>query len=254
MEFLFWLLITAGFIFAIFLLLFLSGQMHRRGGGDWIRGFIKMVCIIPVRMFWRARYVGFDQVPSPPYPCGLIIVSNHGSGLDPIVIENGVNLRIRWLMGRTMMIRSMGFIWRWLLIIPVDLSTNDRTALRESIRWLQSGGVLGIFPEGGIERPGKQIRPFQAGVGFLVAKARSPVLLIHVSGIPVTKNPFMSFLRPCRARIEVIGLIEYPEDFDLRKISEDLRRRIAHASGWPLCDEPVPGTIPVSPVVPSERA
>ena len=145
-------------------------------------------------------------------------------------------------MGRTMMVRSMGFIWRWLQIIPVDLSTNDRTAVRESIRWLQSGGVLGIFPEGGIERPGKQIRPFQAGVGFLVAKARSPVLLIHVSGIPVTKNPFMAFFRPCRApdrghRVDRIPRgLRSPEDLRGPAPADRARERLA------LCEEPVPGT------------
>ena len=66
MEFLIWLLITAGFIFAIFLWLFLSGLMHRRGGGDWIRGFIKIVCIIPVRDVLAGQVRRFRPSPKPP--------------------------------------------------------------------------------------------------------------------------------------------------------------------------------------------
>ena len=40
---------------------------------------------------------------------------------------------------------------------------------------------------------------------------------------------------------------------DLRKITEDLRERIGRASGWPLDEEPVPGTESAASVVPSER-
>lgn len=253
MEFLPWLLIPAGLILAILLGCPVVGHLRRRGGGDWFVGLLKAGTSIPIRFFWRARYVGFDQLPKPPFKHGLIIVSNHCSGLDPALIECGVDFPIRWMMWRRMMVRGLGFLWRHMRVIPVDLSSKDRSAVRESIDWLRAGGAIGIFPEGGIERPAKHIKPFQPGVGFLVAKARSPVLLIHISGIPATKNAYTAIFRPCRARIEVIGLVEYPEERDLRKITEDLRERIGRASGWPLDEEPVPGTESAASVVPSER-
>ena len=253
MEFLPWLI---GLVCLILLVLF--GRLYwkricRHGAGDWLVGLIKELTGIPIRFFWRARYIGFDKIPQEPFEHGLILVSNHTSGLDPALIDCGVDFRIRWLMWRAMMLKGLNFLWRRIQIIPVDLSSADRAAVREAIKAIRAGGVVGIFPEGGIERPARQIMPFHPGVGFLIARTKAPVALIHISGVAETKAAYSAFFRPCRARIEVIELLEYDDERDPATITQDLRDRLSQASGWPLVDEPTPEADPAPPVVPSER-
>lgn len=248
-----WLLLLAGLVLLGWLLWMLGRRLRRMGGGDRVLGLVKLITWIPLRFYWRARYVGFEKIPDPPFKSGLIVVSNHCSGLDPALIECGVDFRIRWLMWRAMMVGCLGFLWRRMGVIPVDLSSADRSAVRESISWLRSGGAIGIFPEGGIERPGRHIMPFQPGVGFLIAKTRAPVLLIHVSGVPETKQAYSAFFRPCRARIEVVDVIEYPDERDPRTITEDLHHRLLAASGWPAHEGAGTEAKEASSVVPSTR-
>ena len=49
----------------------------------------------------------------------------------------------------------MGWFYRWNRIIPVAPRGRNKDALRAARGVLAAGGVLGIFPEGGLSRDGK---------------------------------------------------------------------------------------------------
>ena len=217
----------------------LSPWFRRWGGGRTALGALKFIFILPIRLYWGTRYVHFDRIPATPPEGGLIVVSNHTSGLDPILIEYGCNYDVRWLMMKAMMVPGVRQFARWKRLLAIEFGPGDRTVMREAIRTVKDGGVIGIFPEGGIARPAEQIRPFMQGVGLLVARTGAPVVLVNVSGIPERKNAFSSIFLPCRARIEVLGVIDYAGQRDLAGISEDLRTRMHEATGWPLEDTPL---------------
>ncbi len=192
-----------------------------------------------IRLYWGARYVNFDRMPPDAPETGLILVSNHTSGLDPILIEHHTDLDIRWLMMKAMMVPGVKQFARWKRLIPIEFGPADRAAMREAITAVKSGGVIGIFPEGAIARPARRIRPFMKGVGLLVAKTGAPVALINVSGIPERRNAYTPLILPCRARIELIEVIDYTGNRDVAGIAEDLRTRMQAATGWPLDETPL---------------
>ena len=206
-----------------------------RGSGDLFLGLIKLLVTPLVKVWWRARFVGFARIPDPVPPGGLILVCNHTSGLDPVLINWRSSLRIRWLMSRAMMVPILGFLWKRLGVLPIDFASRDRTAFNESVKILKQGGVLGIFPEGRIARPPRVIQPFFPGVGLMVARTQATVVLIHSQGIKPGKTTFGVLLRPWRARLEVIDVIDYAgTTLKAKAITSDLRQRLHEASGWPL--------------------
>jgi 1-acyl-sn-glycerol-3-phosphate acyltransferase len=64
------------------------------------------------------------------------------------------------MMAREQMLRELEEVWEHLEILPVTYGPQDAATFREAMRHVQAGGVLGIFPEGGITRPPQEIRPF----------------------------------------------------------------------------------------------
>ncbi len=56
-------------------------------------------------------------------------------------------------MAKEYMIPSLNFIWKSAEIIPVARDGQDSAGLRVALRHLKEGGVIGIFPEGGIKQP-----------------------------------------------------------------------------------------------------
>ena len=245
------LLVIAATVAASTFVWWLAARARIRAHGDVVMGILTWISTPLVRGLWRAEFHGAEKLPVPLADEGLVIVSNHTSGLDPVLIQYLMPFKVRWLMSRRMMISALGFLWRRLRVIPIDFSGKDRAAVREALSGLKDGDVVGIFPEGDIARPPREIHRFLPGVGFIVAKASAPVVLVHVSGITPAQTAYGALFRRCRARIEIVDVVRFPAGTKAKEITEILRRRLHEASGWPLH---VAGeTGPESPpVVPSE--
>jgi 1-acyl-sn-glycerol-3-phosphate acyltransferase len=200
-------------------------------------GLVWRIVRVYARVFHRVRFEGLqkfrNQVSSGP----LVVVSNHTGSIDPLLIQAGCRFDIRWMMASEMMTPWLSFVWDLTNPIPVDRDGRDTNAAREAIRYVQAGHAVGIFPEGRIVWPPRQIRPFFLGVGLIVARAKAPVMLVWISGTPETRDMHKSILGPSRARVVFLDIIDFKGERDAHAIAAELRSRIAKASGWPLNDE-----------------
>jgi 1-acyl-sn-glycerol-3-phosphate acyltransferase len=208
--------------------------------GTPFNGIVWRVGRIYCRVFHRVQYEGFEQFRQMTNPGPLIVVSNHTGAVDPLLVQCGCRFHVRWMMASDMMISSLDWLWRQQEVIPVDRDGRDSAAAREAIRHVQSGEQVGIFPEGRIVTPPREIRPFFLGVGLIVARAKAPVLLVWISGTPDTRNTIQSLFTPSRARVKFVDLIDFEGQRDAHAITEALRERLARESGWPINNEPVP--------------
>ena len=192
--------------------------------------------------FWhRVKFEGMDVVPrSEADHGGLIVVANHTGAIDPLLIQCACPFMIRWMMAEDMMSPSLDWLWRAYPAIPVARDGTDSKPLREAIKLVRAGGVVGIFPEGRITAPPREVRPFLPGVGLLISRTKAPVLLVWVSGTPDTNKMAESLGSRSHSRVVFLDLIEFEDKRGAASISEELRQRIADASGWPFNDEVLP--------------
>ena len=224
-----------------FLWLVVAPFLRRGPGGKAVNGLMWRGLKLYCRLWHRATHEGIDLLPaSDDDHHGLIVVSNHTGSVDPLLIQTRCRFLIRWLMATDMMGPELDWLWRQQKMIPVDRDGRDSSALREAIRHVKAGGCVGIFPEGRITVPPREIRPFLPGVGVLIARTKAPVLLAWVSGTPDTNIMSEALRTRSRAHVRFIDLIDFSDEKDAKKITAELRRRIHQASGWPLNDEMIP--------------
>ncbi len=111
-----------------------------------------------------------------------ILVSNHTSGLDPLLIQAVCRRPIVWMMSREYYeIRSLNWIFRRIEAIPVGRDGRDLAATRSALRALKLGRIVGIFPEGRLERT-RELMPFQTGVALLAIRTGLPVYPVCLDG------------------------------------------------------------------------
>ncbi len=195
-----------------------------------------------MQSFHQVRFVGFERIPREIGPEGLVLVSNHASLVDPLILQALTVTSVRWMTDRSQMPAAANWFWKGTRVIPVSFGPRDAEAFAEAVAHVRSGGVLGVFPEGGLPRPPNEIRPFLPGVGAIVARSKAPVLLIWVSGGPRADGLLRSLFTRSLITVTVIGVVRFEgeEARDVNAIAEHLRREIARVSGWPLNDEPLP--------------
>jgi 1-acyl-sn-glycerol-3-phosphate acyltransferase len=120
-------------------------------------------------------------------PCPLpekgpaILVCNHTSSLDPVLLQAACPRVITWMMAKEY--SFFGFRWFLNAIEPilVERSGRDMAATRTALRALKDGKILGLFPEGRIE-PEQELLEFQTGVALLALKSRAPVYPAYLDG------------------------------------------------------------------------
>ena len=213
--------------------------LSRGPSGDPVNGLLWVVFRWYCQVMHRPTYVGLDQVPDTSHPGGMVVVSNHTGPIDPLLIQTICRFDIRWMMAAEQMTSNLDWLWRLQRMIPVARDGRDTTPAREAIRHVRGGGIIGIFPEGGIVRPTGEIRPFHNGVGLIIAKTKAPVLLIWVSDTPPAAELLPALTSRSHARVHFVDLLKFTEERDAASITRQLRQRIIEVSNWTISDDPV---------------
>lgn len=114
---------------------------------------------------------------------GALVVANHQSFLDPMIVGAALKRRAFSSLGRATLFDHWFFGWliRQLTCIPLDQSKGDTAAMKEGLRRIHGGDLLLIYPEGARSRDG-EMAPFQKGVALLLKRGRCPVVPVAFDG------------------------------------------------------------------------
>ena len=227
-AFLFLLIATVKFL--------LLPMLGRFAMGDGSVALLWMCNKVYVRVIHHLKSTGCEIIPKSVYPGKLIVVCKHQSPVDPLLVQSQCRFKIRWLMAKEYMSPKLNFVWRISGVIPVARDGQDAASLRVALRHLKKNGVIGIFPEGGIKQPREAIHPFAQGIGAMISHTNAKVLLVTVSGTPMNDEMGDALFERSRSVVSFVDLIEYPTSATKTEITDDLRRRLAQASGWSLVD------------------
>ena len=123
-------------------------------------GFLQVFCRLLTLAVCRIRVVGREHVPQKQ---GGLLLSNHQSHLDPVLLGLACDRRLNYL-ARESLFRFTPF--RWLIqsldAIPIDREGVGLSGLKETLRRLKQDELVLIFPEGTRTRDG-EISPLKPG-------------------------------------------------------------------------------------------
>ena len=158
----------------------------------------KFIFLIIFKLFFRQKVTGQENIPQD----GLfIIVANHSSLLDPVILGVSVKPKVIFVAAAYLFkIGWLGYMLRKFNSIPVQRE-NDIKAIKRSLIILQQGGILGIFPEGGVDRQ-KDDLPIKAGAAYLATKVGVPIVPIKIKGADKVLPRGAKFIRSLN-KIEV---------------------------------------------------
>lgn len=190
------------------------------------------------RIYHRPKIVGMSEAVakiSPDEP--VILIANHTGAVDPLIIGTNFRRGISWMMEKSYN-KGPAKIVTWTGgTIYLNRDGKDTEGIRQALRVLKAGGVVGIFPEGGIARPPEVLRRFESGVGFLIRKSGAVVLPVWISGTPKVNHTLHSLLVPSRSRCVFGEPMRFSNDLKAQAIADRLRERLQAMSGWPLTEE-----------------
>lgn len=142
---------------------------------------------------------GKENVPS---TGPLIVASIHLSHLDPPLIGSVCPRQVRF-MAKEELFKNPVFAWliRSLGAFPIKRGTSDMNAIKLTLKWLEGGNTVLIFPEGQ-RGDGETMRAFQPGAAMLAKRSGAQVVPLGISGTETIMPKGGKGLK--RARVTVV--------------------------------------------------
>lgn len=164
------------------------------GWMNWLDGFNRLFC----HYYHRLNH----EMIALPEKGPAILVANHISGLDPILMFAASRRKLRFLIA-TEQYHRFGLEWLFRAVgcIPVDRSGRPEKAFREALKALKDGDVIALFPHGKIHLDSEPPRHLKGGAVRMAQLAGCPIYPLRIEGIRAQGGIFMPVLLRGRARL-----------------------------------------------------
>ncbi len=198
-------------------------------GNPWLNGLDglnRLFC----RHYHRLHHDHIDLPAAGP----ALVVSNHISGLDPLLMIAASRRPLRFIIAREEYERR-GLHWLFEAIgcIPVDRSSRPEQALRAALRALQDGEVVALFPHGRIHLDNHPPRKLKGGVAWLARRAKCQVIPVRVEGVKAQGHVLPAVAFRSHARLHSFPGVECANSDHhdcLEEIAHHIEGRVARAS------------------------
>lgn len=146
--------------------------------------FFRLVGALLIHSIYRIEKVRLKNIPS---KGAAVIVANHVSFVDPIII-NAVSRRpIRFVMINSIYrMPVVHHLFKWVGAIPITSSKQDpelvEKAFDEIAKALDEGQLVCIFPEGAITKDG-ELAEFKPGIEKIIQRNPVPVVPLAIRGL-----------------------------------------------------------------------
>ena len=210
----------------------------RRSPFNLLQSVLFGVNHLMTRILWRARVVG--KLPLADGE-GAVIVSNHRCPADPSFVYLVTSRKVHWMVAREYCLHPAGaWFFRATESIPVGRGGIDTAATRMAIRYVDRGGLVGLFPEGKLNTTDQVLLPGRRGAAMIALKARAAVVPCYIDGAPFDGSILGCLFMPAKVEIRIGPRIDLSDYFDRetdRQLLESLTRRflteIARLAGHP---------------------
>jgi 1-acyl-sn-glycerol-3-phosphate acyltransferase len=215
------IVLLAGVILFLFFRACLRANLIDWGHGwyNCIDGLNRLIC----RHYHRLQGEPLEL----PASGAAIVVSNHVSGLDALVMIAASRRPLHFLIAREQYER---FGLRWLFraagCIPVDRSGRPEKAFRDALKMLQQGHVVALFPHGRIHLDHEPPVKLKAGVVRLARLAGCPVYPFRIDGVRAQGHVVLAVFVPDRVCISARSPLQCDPGQEEADCLQQLARRL----------------------------
>ena len=141
--------------------------------------FVKPIVRFIIVLLFRPKVIGLDNIPK---EGRVILAGNHTKWLDPVMLVAINKRQLHFLAKEELFHGITKFIVLGMGCIPVNRKIHDKDALESAYKTLEIDNVIGIFPEGTINRTDDIIMPFKMGAVKMSEKTNSPIVPFGITG------------------------------------------------------------------------
>ena len=145
---------------------------------SFVYACVSYLLVFPIfRFLFRGQTKGISNLPK---KGGVVVVSNHGSHLDPPVLGHALGRPVAFMAKSELFkVPILSFVISACGAYPVKRGAGDREAIRNASNRLSEGWATGVFLDGTRQENGRVNDP-KAGAALLAARTGAPILPVAI--------------------------------------------------------------------------
>ncbi|MCJ7592814.1 MAG: MFS transporter [Woeseiaceae bacterium] len=138
---------------------------------------MRFLAWLVINIVYRIRPTGLENIPK---TGPAIVVCNHVSFMDPIILGGSVARPMRFVMYyKIFQMPFLSFLFRNAKAIPIASKSEDEELMRAAFEKvdaeLAAGNIVCVFPEGGLTTDG-EVQHFKPGIEKIIERRPVPVI------------------------------------------------------------------------------
>ena len=190
-------------IFSIHKVLTLARHHNHVDWGSKLLNFVDGLCRYYCFNFHNLDSETFEL----PEHAGALLISNHKSGVDPLLLIASCKRPLRFMIAKEEYNR---FGLKWLFkkagCIPVDRTGRADIAFRQAVKALKNNQVIALFPHGKIHLDNETPYRTKGGIKRLAELTQSRIFIARITGVSGEGTVFTSLIRSSHSKIQ-----QFPE-------------------------------------------
>lgn len=181
--------------------------------------FFQRFFFVLMKIVYRVEVFGLDNVPTNEK---IILVANHKSVIDPVLISAHFKPQIFWMAKKELFQKKLfGAFITNLGAFPIDRDGNDIKAIKTAMRHLKNGEIVGIFPEG-TRMQTIDYSMVKSGAALIAHKTHATIQPVYIEGgYRAFTKVRIFFRKPYR-----IQTMEKLTNQEYENLSGDIMRRV----------------------------
>lgn len=140
---------------------------------------LKAICKLLLKILYRPQIYGVENIPK---DGAIIFAGNHVHAFDPVVVAVATDRIVHYIAKEELFKGLHGALLRKMEIISVDRSKRNPGAVLKAEKILNSGGTIGIFPEGTRNRTEEELLRFKNGAVKMAQNSNCKIVPFAIKG------------------------------------------------------------------------
>ncbi len=183
---------------------------------------VRPIIMILFKILYRPSIKGVENIPK---EGAVVLAGNHTKWLDPLMLIASSKRQIHFLAKDELFHGFFKVIIENMGAIPVNRKKHDKEALESAIKVLNNKLVVGIFPEGTINRTEEMVMPFKIGAVKMSQETNSYLVPFVITGSYklFRKNISIEFLKARKISAKL--------DLENEKLRKEISDKLILAKG-----------------------
>ena len=140
---------------------------------------IRPIITVFFLLLFRPKIIGKENITN---DGALVLAGNHTHFLDCLLLISSTKRHIHFLAKNELWKGPKRILFAHLGLIPVNRKQKDHKSLEKAKKYLENGQIIGIFPEGTIEKEKGKLLPFKIGAVKMASDTNTKIVPFKIKG------------------------------------------------------------------------